>query len=79
MKPGLVQSLAISSKEKTPLIGDIPLLSLFFSEKTSRKDKKEVVLLMTPRVIIADAAKGGPFSDERKRLMDDKVLNPKNP
>lgn len=66
---GLVQALASNSKEKTPLVGDIPLLNLFFSEKTSAKQKKEVLVVLTPHVILPEAAAGGPYSDERKKIL----------
>jgi len=69
---GLVQTLGSSSKEKTPIVGDIPLLNLFFSEKTSTKQKKEVVVLLTPRVLLPDVAKGPAYSEERKQLLEGK-------
>jgi len=67
---GLVQTLGNFSKEKTPVLGDIPLLNLFFSEKTSTKIKKEVVIFLTPHVLVPEAVQAGAFSEERKRLRE---------
>jgi pilus assembly protein CpaC len=66
---GLVQALSSGSKEKTPVVGDIPLLNLFFSEKTSSKNKKEVLVVLTPRLVLPDAATGPAFGEERKKLL----------
>jgi pilus assembly protein CpaC len=67
---GLVQTLGNFSKEKTPVLGDIPLLNLFFSQKTSTKIKKEVVIFLTPHVLVPEAVQAGAFSEERKRLRE---------
>lgn len=67
---GLVEALSSGNAEKTPGVGDIPLLNLFFSEKTSSKVKKELLVVLTPRVLFPDAAKGPAFSEERKQSLE---------
>jgi pilus assembly protein CpaC len=67
---GLVEALSSGNVEKTPGVGDIPLLNLFFSEKTSSKVKKELLVVLTPRVLFPDAAKGPAFSEERKQSLE---------
>jgi pilus assembly protein CpaC len=72
---GLVQTLANRFQEKTPLLGDIPLLNLFFSEKGRKTEKKELVVLITPTPVFPQAASGQPFSEERVKLLDNKDAN----
>ncbi len=40
-----------SSKSKVPLLGDIPLLGLFFSATSDEKTKNERIYIITPKVI----------------------------
>ncbi|MDA0322179.1 MAG: pilus assembly protein N-terminal domain-containing protein [Verrucomicrobia bacterium] len=68
---GLVQQLENRFNEKAPLLGDIPLLKTFFSEKTEAKEKKELVVLLTPRAAFATEATGGSFSKEREALLEE--------
>lgn len=68
---GLVQQLENRFNEKAPLLGDIPLLRTFFSEKTKGKEKKELVVLLTPRAAFATEATGDAFSKDRKSLLED--------
>src|SRR4029077_3518304 len=69
---GLAQMISNHFKDKTPLLGDIPLLNLFFSEKTSSHDKKELVLLVTPNPVFPQASTSQPYSEDRKKLIEDK-------
>ncbi len=71
---GLVQTLGNHAKEKTPLLGDVPLLNLFFSEKSSSKTKKEVVVMLTPRPVFPQVSSAQPLGEERKKLLEDKSL-----
>lgn len=50
---GINQALEDRFQEKTPLLGSIPVLNLFFSEKTKRDDKTELVVILTPQVVRA--------------------------
>lgn len=47
---GLVQNIQNKFQEKTPILGDIPLLKLFFSETKDSTTNKELVVLVTPTV-----------------------------
>jgi pilus assembly protein CpaC len=67
---GLVQQMASHFKDKAPLLGDIPLLSLFFSEKQSDNSKKELLVVITPRPVFPQAATGESFSEQQKALLD---------
>ena len=66
---GLVQTLASRFKEKTPLLGDIPLLNLFFSEKSSSKQTKELVVLITPVPVFPQPAVARPTSQQTQELL----------
>jgi len=67
---GLASALSFGGSEKTPVVGDIPLLNLFFAEKSSSKTKKEVLVALTPRVLLPTAATGAAFSEERKKALE---------
>jgi len=67
---GLVQTLSTRFKEKTPLLGDIPLLSLFFSEKTGKSEKKELVVLITPVPVFPQASTTAPLSTTTEKLIE---------
>jgi type IV pilus assembly protein PilQ len=36
---------------KWPILGDIPLIGQFFRATTSRKEKRELVIMVTPRIV----------------------------
>ena len=48
---GLVQENDVKSVAKVPVLGDIPLLGVLFRSSTSQKEKTELVILLTPRII----------------------------
>lgn len=51
---GLMQETIVQNDGKRPLLGDIPILNLFFKTKNDRKTKKELVILMRPVVVDSD-------------------------
>lgn len=69
---GLAQSLQTYFKEKTPLLGSIPLLNLFFSESSKKMDNKELVVVLIPHAVLPQAAKQGALSDDGKKLFEHK-------
>lgn len=48
---GLIQATESSSKDKIPLLGDIPLLGYLFSHETKTEDESELEIYITPRVL----------------------------
>ncbi len=48
---GLIQNSSTHSTRKVPLIGDIPLLGKLFQGKIDAKQKKELVVFLTPRIV----------------------------
>ena len=51
---GLIETRKTDSESKTPLLGDIPLVGELFKSKSSRTEKKELVILLKPIVIGQD-------------------------
>jgi type II secretory pathway component GspD/PulD (secretin) len=48
---GLIQDTDKKSASKVPLLGDVPLLGHLFRSDTTEKDKTELVLSITPRLV----------------------------
>ena len=68
---GFDQALRSANNDKTPLIGDIPLLNLLFSGKSKSKSHKEAVLLLTTRPYFPEAATGPAFSAQSKAILNE--------
>ncbi|MFZ5891838.1 MAG: type II secretion system secretin GspD [Myxococcota bacterium] len=48
---GLVRDEYVTSREKIPVLGDIPLLGTLFSHTTTTRRKSNLLLILTPHVI----------------------------
>lgn len=48
---GLISEIERETVSKVPLIGDIPLLGYLFRSKSTKREKTNLILLLTPRVI----------------------------
>ncbi len=48
---GLIDSVEGSSGEFAPILGDIPLIRYLFGVETKRMEKRELVILLTPKII----------------------------
>jgi type II secretory pathway component GspD/PulD (secretin) len=51
MLAGFIVEEEHKSVDKMPVLGDIPVLGNFFRNTANNKDKKETVILLTPRII----------------------------
>lgn len=49
---GLIQETETKSVSKVPFLGDIPLLGVFFRSTKSEKAKEEMVIMLTPQIIL---------------------------
>src|SRR4029077_6802905 len=49
---GLVDNTVTTTMEKIPGIGDIPILGRLFQSKSVNKSKDELVVLVTPRIVL---------------------------
>ena len=48
---GLMNDNEISSSYKVPLLGDIPILGQFFKHNTKTKERTEIVIFLTPKIV----------------------------
>jgi pilus assembly protein CpaC len=68
---GFAQALRSSSRDTTPVLGDIPLLNLLFAGKSKSKSHKEAVLLLTTRPVYPEAATGPAYSAQSKSILNE--------
>lgn len=54
---GVISDFDRQEVSKWPILGDIPLIGQFFRATTSRKEKRELVIMVTPRIV--DDEQGG--------------------
>ena len=71
---GVIQEEVLEAVDKWPILGDMPLIGQFFRKSSSDRKKKELVMVVTPRVI--NDAEGGtygygyqPSTKEAKKLI----------
>ena len=60
---GLRKEETTRTSEQFPVLGKIPILNLFFSNRSSKKDRTEILVLITPHIITGEVM---PVIDERK-------------
>ena len=48
---GIFQSEELSGIEEVPVLGDIPLLGNLFKKQMRAKDKSEILIFRTPKII----------------------------
>ena len=65
---GLMQTLTTDQESKTPLLGDVPVLGNLFKSVRRVQNKKELVILIRPTVVMADT-----WQQQQKRSL--KLLN----
>jgi type IV pilus assembly protein PilQ len=70
---GIIQDTDRTTVSKVPILGDIPLLGRLFRSETGERSRRELVVLVTPRVLDdSDQATGGyqysPSPDAQKLL-----------
>ncbi len=67
---GLFDGTATRALDKVPGLGDIPVLGELFRSRQYRKNKTELVIFLTPRVVTPDAA---PASTEMEKANADRA------
>lgn len=53
---GLIQRVTRSTAQKVPVLGQIPFLGTFFSQKTVDEEETELVVLVTPHLVDAQSS-----------------------
>ncbi len=56
---GVISDLDSEVVRKWPILGDMPFIGQFFRQTTGRREKRELVILVTPRII--DDTQGGRY------------------
>ncbi|MEH3085897.1 MAG: type II and III secretion system protein family protein [Xylophilus ampelinus] len=75
---GLVSRSTASNVDKVPLLGDLPILGAFFKRQTYQQNEKELVIVVTPRLVqpIARGAELAPLLPGRAEQREPRVWAP---
>lgn len=65
---GLLVDKEVQSESKIPLLGDLPILGWLFKGSNTRKEKRNLVVFITPRII-----KGESQKEQMKQLLGEKI------
>jgi general secretion pathway protein D len=72
---GLIRETSDDSVQKVPFLGDLPLLGYLFSSTTKKKEKRELMIFLTPYVAFSVGQLEEITELEKSRL---KVLDPRD-
>ncbi len=67
---GLSQSLESQFKEKTPLLGSIPAIGMFFSEKTKKRSNRDLIMVLTPMPVFPTQGPDQSYGDENQKKIE---------
>jgi general secretion pathway protein D len=65
---GLISTQVIDQENKVPLLGDIPLLGYAFKRNIKKNQKTELLIFLTPHVVMDPSDLSGMAKDERAKL-----------
>lgn len=68
---GLISSEESSQITKVPLLGDLPIIGQFFRSTSKNKDRKEIIILITPTLLNEEYRT--PLSHKMKNFIRDKA------
>ena len=74
---GLIMSDESKSISKFPILGDIPILGQFFRNTSKTKERKEIVILLTPVIVSDDYVPT--MSYEANELLNTKLIDTDSP
>ena len=70
---GVISDSDVQAVSKWPILGDIPLIGQFFRSSAGRRNKRELVILVSPRILDDEESTYGygyrPSTKEARRLM----------
>ena len=69
---GLSYSSQSTTRDKTPILGDIPVIGAFFRRQQTQKERQELVIVATPRLV-------GPVQPKDLPALPGSLLDTKNP
>jgi general secretion pathway protein D len=64
---GLMQKSKIQTDSKIPFLGDIPLLGYLFKHKVKHDSKTELIIFLTPHIVMAPSQLAALSSTERSK------------
>jgi general secretion pathway protein D len=67
---GLIRDNVTSSTSKVPFLGDIPILGWFFKSKTTRVEKTNLMIFITP-YIIKNEGEAGDLTRQKNNALED--------
>jgi pilus assembly protein CpaC len=59
------------SKDKVPFLGDLPVLGAFFKRQQNQKERQELIIVATPRLVEPEAAQ--PMLAKNMTMLDPSV------
>jgi general secretion pathway protein D len=65
---GLIDDTTTISETKVPVLGDIPLLGWLFKDRSESKEKTNLYIFLTPRVIKNPAEAEGVLQEKRGQM-----------
>jgi general secretion pathway protein D len=65
---GLMRESVVSSAERVPLLGDLPLIGSLFRSTSSTREKRELLVFLTPRVVRSVGETAQLAESEKSRL-----------
>jgi general secretion pathway protein D len=65
---GLISTQVIDQENKVPILGDIPLLGYAFKRNIKKNQKTELLIFLTPHVVLDPNDLSGIAKDERSKL-----------
>ena len=64
---GLMDSSETRNVSKIPLLGDIPIIGEFFKHTSKTRDKRELIIVVTPYLVGADEISQSPMSEAMRQ------------
>jgi general secretion pathway protein D len=65
---GIMRTTVTARTNKVPILGDIPILGELFKSRDNQKNKTELMVFLTPRIVRDEAQSRGLTEQERNRL-----------
>lgn len=57
---GIIEDSVSTTKDKVPVLGDIPFIGRFFQSRSEKSDKKHMLIFVTPRLVNPDGTVRNP-------------------
>ncbi|MBO4780342.1 MAG: pilus assembly protein N-terminal domain-containing protein [Selenomonadaceae bacterium] len=64
---GLMDSSETKNVSKIPLLGDIPIIGEFFKHTSRTRDKRELIIVVTPYIVGAEDVSSSPMSEAMRQ------------